>query len=154
MEFRIFTLVYDPRIGGFDDESVAQFMLNKQILEVTSGFFVQEGTPHWSLCMVYRTIKGKSKSKKEPMEELTRGFDPQQLLLLDRLKDWRREKADELGYPPFVIATNRQLAEIVLVPVLKKGDFDQVGKFGKKRIARYGSDIIQLIQTFLNHGPS
>jgi hypothetical protein len=39
--------------------------------------------------------------------------DEEQQLLFKRLRQWRKEKAEKEGVPVFIIATNRQLLQLV-----------------------------------------
>jgi len=61
-------------------------------------------------------------------------------LILKRLKEWRKEKVEKQGIPVFIVATNRQLMDVIRrVPVTLEALRDVHG-FGKKKIERYGKE--------------
>jgi len=140
MDFRIFTLPFDPISEGFSDEIVTQFCLNKKVYSVQSQFFVHEGRPFWSVAVQYETlVKG---------EEKVRDLDEAQQLLYNRLREWRKKQGEKEGMPVFIIATNQHLVSMVRLKVQSLEGFKQIKGFGQKRVQNYGKAIIGMVKAF------
>lgn len=140
MDFRIFTLPFDPISEGFSDEIVTQFCLNKKVYSVQSQFFVHEGRPFWSVAVQYETlVKG---------EEKVRDLDEAQQLLYNRLREWRKKQGEKEGMPVFIIATNQHLVSMVRLKVQSLEGFKQIKGFGQKRVQNYGKAIIGMVKVF------
>ena len=53
LQVKIFTMAFSPRLGGFDDEPLREFIADKRVHSVESWHFVHEGTPYWSAFVGY-----------------------------------------------------------------------------------------------------
>jgi len=69
-------------------------------------------------------------------------------VLYQRLREWRKAKAEAQGVPVYVIANNRQLLDLVRLPPRSVEALRQIRGFGKKRIARYGQELVALVAAF------
>lgn len=72
-------------------------------------------------------------------------FDPS-TPLIKTLKNWRTEKADEENVPAYVILHQSTLYELVTKLPLTLSKLKEVKGFGKKRIAKYGEEILAIIR--------
>jgi len=140
MELRIFTLPYDEVSEGFPDEIITQFCHNKKVHKIETHFFLQDGRPFWSVAIQYEIVlKG---------EDKVRALDDVQQHLYQRLREWRKEHAAQLGIPVYLIATNAQFLQMVKLKCRTLESLKQVKGFGKKRLNKYGRPIINLIKDF------
>ena len=46
MQIKIFTLGFDPQLGGFDDSAVQEFLKNKEVLSISEHFFIKSDVPY------------------------------------------------------------------------------------------------------------
>jgi superfamily II DNA helicase RecQ len=111
MFFRIMTIPFDAESGTFLYKEVERFMSDKKVISIRPSCFKTAGKIFWSAFIVYdKRLPDASRMKEEnSYAELT---DPQKALLA-AMKQWRNEKAAAEGFPPYLVATNRQLIEIV-----------------------------------------
>ncbi len=65
--------------------------------------------------------------------------------LLERLKDWRRERAATDGVPPYVIAHDAHLASIAARRPASRVDLARCDGVGPARLDRYGDEILSVI---------
>jgi len=141
MPVRILTVHYDPARGLFEDEVVAEFIQNKRIIEMTPQFFMLNGKPHWTLYINYEV----------DLPEVIKnadGLSHEEQLLLKRLTEWRKETADEINLPPFIIASNKQLVSIVKLKPQTNESLKMVHGFGSKKVQKYGKSITDIIRSF------
>jgi hypothetical protein len=74
-------------------------------------------------------------------------------VLLASVKSWRKAKADEEDLPVYMVLPQKTMYDLVgLMPVTLK-DLKQIKGFGKKKVSKYGDEIIAIIRNYLqvNH---
>jgi ATP-dependent DNA helicase RecQ len=70
---------------------------------------------------------------------------PDDLDLLQRLTDWRRERASRDAVPPYVIAHNSMLQAMVLERPATPSALAAIAAFGPNRAAKYGDEVLAVI---------
>ena len=78
------------------------------MLSQKDELFNLNGSPEWTVLLEYEPLVEPAPAKVKI--DLT----PEQLVLFEQLRKWRREKADEQGAPVFIISNNRILKEIAI----------------------------------------
>jgi superfamily II DNA helicase RecQ len=132
----------------FHDEELSRFLLNKRVVTLRPEFFQVNGRPYWSVFVEYETVLTASDDRTE-----SNNLDEPQRLLLQRLKEWRKEKAAAEGVPVYILATNSQLVELVKQTPQTLEALRQIHGFGRKKSEKYGTDIIGIIQAFYEKKP-
>jgi superfamily II DNA helicase RecQ len=146
MPVRIFTIPFNPDHENFSDEDLSRFLLNKQVKKLHPEFFQIHDKAFWTVFVEYETTI-------ESKQSNTEGLNDAEKLLMKRLKEWRKEKAEKEGIPVFIIATNKQFMDVIKrVPVSLEALRDIHG-FGKKKIERYGSELVKIVTAFYEKKP-
>ena len=140
--FKIITIPFDRSKAGFDEDVLNRFILNKRLKSHRVEFFQDCEDIYWSVFLEYDPVLEK------PSEKETEDLDAAQTLLLERLRAWRKERAEKDGVPVYVIATNKELSSIVKNGPSTIESLKTIKGFGKNKVSRYGQDIIDLIQAF------
>lgn len=150
MNIHIFTFSFDPATQKFPCEAWEAFVSRHQVLEVQAHFFTQAGQAYWTVWVSFL-------KKNEPLEEPDPLVQKRKDWLsslpradkdhLSRLYEYRRKKAKELGYPPYLVLTNKQVEEIIQKQVRSKKALLTIKGFGKKRAERYGEEILKILNT-------
>ncbi len=108
-------------LGAFDDEDVRNFLSDKEVLSVRDHFFVKDETPFLAAVITYNLLRPEpevsndqhaGKNRQKEREAWRAVLEEEDWPLFNTLRDWRNGQAKEEGIPPYVIATNRQLADI------------------------------------------
>ena len=141
MAIRMFAIPFDPHQEVFHDDDLQKFLLNKQVKSIHPEFFRQQDRAYWAIYLEYDAVLKDTTSG-------TDAFDEPQRLLFKRLREWRREKAEQQGFPVFLIATNRELCDLVTQAPRSVQALQQIRGFGKKKVERYGQEILELIRAF------
>lgn len=151
---RTFTLKYDLRLNGFDDEGVRRFLSDKELLEVRDYFFVRAEEPHLLLVVIYSDHDSHSNnsavSKNETVRKKTSSKDmdienPDDLRLYHSLREWRNNRAKDEGIPVYVIATNRMLADCAVKRPRSITALGEVAGLGENKLKAFGKDILAQI---------
>ena len=141
MPFEIITIPCDPLADTFHAEELNKFVLNKKIIHRETAFFVRNNVPHWTVFLEYETIIDPAGKEAGSLTEAGK-------LCYEKLRQWRRETADKEGVPPFVVARNSQLVEIITNEPVSIEALKQINGFGQKKCAKYGAAITDIIRTF------
>jgi superfamily II DNA helicase RecQ len=152
MLVRIFTLKFDPVVGGFDDSGLQNFVKDKEVLSIRDHFFTKDEVPYLVVLLTYnilrpeageRPVQERSKEDKEKWRELLEEAD---WPLFNTLRDWRNNLAREEGIPPYVICTNRQLAVIAHRRPANLHKLSAIEGMGKAKLERYGAALLQIVK--------
>ncbi|MFO1032389.1 MAG: HRDC domain-containing protein [Planctomycetota bacterium] len=92
-----------------------------------------------------REAAGDRHGQSTPVGELRADFTPEQQVLFDLVRRWRRQKAHQEGVPPYVVLTNRQLVELVVERPASKTAMGKIAGFGDKKLARHGEELLMLL---------
>ena len=67
--------------------------------------------------------------------------------LFNILRQWRNERAKNDKMPPYVLFTNKELAEIALKKPETLVSLSTVEGVGKAKIEKYGKDVLKIVKT-------
>ena len=143
--FRIITIPFDAEREVFADEILNSFCVNKRIIDYKVEFFVNEDKPYWSVFLEYEPVHHEDNSG-----DATKDMNTPERVLFNRLRDWRRERAEAEGVPVYIIATNRELRDMVKNAPQSLEALKNIKGYGRKKIERYGKDIVTIIKEFYN----
>ena len=143
MNIKIITVPFDAENEGFRDDVLTKFLINKKVRSLQPQFFQQNGRAYWTVLVEYDPVLTPAETK--PVQgELS---DAQQALF-QKLRAWRKEKADQGGMPVFILATNEQLSQIAIRQPVTMEALRQIQGFGKKKVDQHGQDLIGLVKSF------
>ena len=140
--FKIITIPFDRGKKSFDEETLTRFVINKRITSHRSEFFQDGDDTFWTVFLEYDPLLEKTGEKE------TLSLNEPQKLLCNRLKAWRKETAEMNGVPVFIIATNRELVDVVKQAPVSLEALKQIKGFGKGKIEKYGKEIISMVSAF------
>jgi len=63
------------------------------------------------------------------------------------LREWRAKRSREEGVPPYILFTNKQLAEIVKKRPDSLSELEKIDGVGSQKIEKYGSDVVKITAT-------
>jgi superfamily II DNA helicase RecQ len=88
------------------------------------------------------TIKPPETEKPTP-EPLT--LTPEREDIFNALKQWRNERANQDGLPPYMIAPNDSLMHLAAADIQTEADLIGIKGFGEKRAQKYGAEILEIL---------
>jgi len=132
-------LPFEKTIEGFDNEMITKFCLNKKVHSIKSSTLKIDGKYYVNVSIIYDEVLKDDEKMKSPLTE-------SQSLLVTKIKEWRKNKADQLGLPAFMIFNNNQLLQMVTGKYISLERLKQIKGFGKSRVEKYGKDIVTLIK--------
>lgn len=144
MLLKLITLALDTDSGCFPPDPLAD--LEGEVVSVYEHFFLHQGLPHILLLVHYRPYRepgaARSRSGESGLREELSEADRQ---VFDRLRAWRNARALTDNVPPYVILTNRHLAEISRRRPQSMVDLVKINGIGDAKSGRYGKDVLALV---------
>ncbi len=123
------------------EEELNKFCLNKTILSLKAELFQNGKGAYWSIFLEYEKVLEESGTDNSNLNA------PEQLLL-KRLREWWKQKAEESGVPVYVICTNKQAIDLIKKAPKTIEALKSIEGFGKKKIESFGKELVSLIRDF------
>jgi superfamily II DNA helicase RecQ len=154
MYIRIFTIQVDAETGQLDDRALHQFSLEHQILSIKSDFYQQGDLPEMNVLVTYRP---KIKRPSQQWIQTRQHMDPvpdtiakveltdAQKVVYERIRKWRNQKAEELGYRSMNVFYNNQLKELVQIMPKSTTELQKIEGIGKGRVEKYGDELLKVL---------
>jgi superfamily II DNA helicase RecQ len=138
---KIVTVPFDEMKKCFIDEGLDRFTANKIIKRCEPRFFSTTNGAYWSVFFEYEIPSG--------LENEENDFSEAEKLLYDRLRVWRKDKAEQKGFPVYVICNNSQLKTLVKLAPKTVEALKNIDGFGKRRLAITARRSFPLSELFL-----
>ena len=147
MKFKVFTLSLDPDTCAFDDDDAQAFLEGKDVLEIREHLLTYAGAPMWALMVVYRDRTEPSKRRRglARIDDIRAALPESTHGLFDALRSWRNTRSRLEGKPPYLVLTNRQLADVAIAAPRSLEALRAVAGVGDARVKSLGSDIMEVV---------
>ena len=89
-----------------------------------------------------RAARRAKRSGRDPLADI----GPEDRLLFEALRAWRKEVATAQGVPPYVVFHDRTLMEIALARPKSGAELGRVGGVGQGKLDRYGAAVLKLVR--------
>ena len=152
MLVKIFSMTFNSVVGGFDDEPLRDFIKDKEVISIRDHLFVRNEIPYLTLIVKYFPFRqevqpkpvadGKGVEKRD--ESWKEGLSEADMGLFNLLRDWRSQRCKKEGVPPYILLTNKQLADIVKQRPQTLTDLMKIDGVGKGKADKYGEDILAI----------
>lgn len=152
MRTKLLCVAFSRELGRFDDSELASFLANREITSFREHVVDVDGEP-FLLCVVTWHEESPAAAQPastttqpaRPMPQVLQGLTDEQRALYEMVRRWRAKKAHDEGAPPYVILTNRQLAEIVQARPNTRAGLGRIDGIGEKKLDRYADDLLALL---------
>jgi len=140
MPFRIITIPFDSSSQVFMEEGLNNFCVNKKLASYKAEFFTSNGSSYWTVFIEYDPLL-------EPAGEVS-DLKEADMVLYNKLRQWRREQAEAQGVPVFIISTNGILKQVAIRKPETVEELKNIRGIGKAKLEKYGQELIDLVKTF------
>jgi|SRR5699024_3337173 len=142
MKAQIFKIRLTEEYQQIDLENISTFLSKKKVKRMQSAF-VEAEPNYWSILTFYESKRSSPSTKYSvaSIEELS-ASDKE---IFNYLKAWRRDKAEQLNIPLFMICHNTELMSIAKARPKTAEELIQIKGFGEHKAAKFGEDIIVMI---------
>ena len=145
MPFKFFTIpVYDPQT--VTDESNA-FLSTRRVVTVERQFVADGANSLWSICVSYMDGEGRPEADKRAKKIDYREVLPAaEFAAFSKLRQLRKELAEQEGVQVYAVFTNDQLAKMVSQRVMSLADLKRIDGVGQARLEKYGEAFIRVLR--------
>ena len=154
MKLKVLTLRFLESASGFDDGPLQAFTADKEVIDFSEHFYMHEETPYLTLVLAYRlAVDDRSRrplSRPDPRRELA----DDERLAYDALRAWRAVRARAEGLPPYMIASNKQLAQMIKLKSASRTALMHIEGIGEAKAAKYADDILAILGKHLMQTPA
>ncbi len=157
MNVKLFQARLDENYIQADQEALNQF-LGSVTVKKTSTQYVPAEPDYWSVLVFYENGKATKENGKTPRritkEAVSHTSEPETLLTTDQLeivtalKQWRRDKANAVNQPDYLICQNAALEALARQKPRTLEELSHVKGFGESRISKFGEDVIAILNAF------
>ncbi|HJW28859.1 MAG TPA: HRDC domain-containing protein [Saprospiraceae bacterium] len=148
MQLKLFNLRLSPEQTPQDQDVINSFM-NTVTVKKSATQYVPGDPDYWSILVYYDESNGtatKSSSKTPEISEADLNED--QKHILTALKTWRKDKANDSQVAEFMILHNSTLCGLAQAKPRTMTDLNSIKGLGSQKIAKYGDDLIAILNAF------
>ena len=154
MKLKVFTFRFSESVDGFDDKPLQEFIADKEVIEFAEHFFIHENTPCLTIIISYRLLAAEEKRRLDRRQDPRNELDDREKEAYDALRAWRSVRAKQDGIPAYMIATNKQFAQMIKLGAMDRAALSRVAGIGEAKIANYGEEILEVISQMLVPEPA
>lgn len=148
-QFKLFTLSISKAVE--EEASLNLFLRQHRVLNVHREFVQDKHNSHWSLLVEYlaavdNSPQAASKETGKSRVDYKEVLSPEDFAVFVKLRDWRKQQAEESAVPVYTIFTNQQLAEMVTLRVTSKTRLRDIDGVGDARLGKYADVILPILQ--------
>lgn len=137
MQIKVFTI---PILDGERvNEEMNAFLRSKNVLQTESHLVTTENGTFWCFCINYLDEALLEKGKKVDYREL---LDEESFRRFVKMRQIRKQLADEEGIPAYVIFTDEEMAGLAKIEKLTLSNMKSVKGIGDKKVEKYGQYFI------------
>jgi len=152
--FGVCASVSVARLGEFLDDLIARGLLHQGDEE---EYFVLRVTQTGRECWQNRSgldleLPGQARSSSPSVKRVSTGDaeadfeDEEDGELFEKLREWRRERADEERVPPYCVFSDKTLREIARQKPADEDELGGINGIGGKKLEKYGADVIGVVR--------
>ncbi len=148
MQIRLFTIPLGN--AESDTEELNHFLRSHRVVDVGKQLVTAQATPCWTFCVTYmdgaaspeKTAPGKEGGKRERVDYRD-VLEEHVFARFAVMRKVRKEMADRLALPPYVILTDAEMAEGAKLDPLTPQGMAKVDGIGKGKMEKYGMEFIE-----------
>lgn len=140
MKLEIFNIRLNKENFQKDVKKINDFMDKVFVHKTKSKLIKTDKLNYWSIVVFYYISSDNKLSKNDLSED--------DKLVYEALAEWRRDVAVDIQRPAFFVCHNSELLEIAQQRPKDKSHLRKIKGWGNKKIAKYGEEILAILNGF------
>ena len=142
-----------PVQGGDEETSLNQFIHQHRVVKTEKRFIECGLESFWAYQIQYEGKAAQApsgqvkKGKKGAQIDYKDVLSEEDFILYVKLKEWRKQRANELDVELYAIFTNAQLAEIAEKKCQKLKDVKAIAGVGETRIENHSEALLEFVKS-------
>ena len=153
---KIVTLPFNERTEEFEQGKLERILGNVQIVKYQAELVKIEGKYYWTAFVEYEKAEKIDKNNFSPNGKETKDsnrnheeyLSEEEAELYKILKEWRAGESQMLGYPPYIVASNQLLVDIIKTNPKNVRELSQIRGMGKRKVRDYGEELLLILENF------
>jgi superfamily II DNA helicase RecQ len=142
------TLTFDSTVGGFNDSELRDFIKDKELISANDYLFVRNEVPYLTVVLRYLPSRVETDARMAPQgkrqEDWREQLSEPDMGLFNLLRDWRSTRCKKEGLPPYILFTNKQLAQIVKTRPQSLAELSKIDGVGQSKAEKYGTEVLEI----------
>jgi superfamily II DNA helicase RecQ len=151
MQFRTFTVPADDPAGA--EQELNRFLRAHRVLDTVVHLVPDGAHSRWCFCVKYleTPAAGPDGARREARVDYKQVLDAKTFAVFARLREVRKEFAQEDGVPAFAIFTDEQLAGMAKLEHLDAQTLKTIPGIGEGKVERYAARFLGALQRGTAH---
>lgn len=148
---RVISMTFDSALGGFNDSELREFLKDKEVISIEDHFFIKNEVPFLTMVVKYFPFRQETDpalvpqgKRDEAWREMITDAD---MGTFNLLREWRSKRSREEGVPPYIVFTNKQLAQLIKENPSTVSHLERVDGVGKSRVEKYGKEVLEILNS-------
>lgn len=150
MRCKILSVPLEPEEALDRERKLNDFLVATNVKRVFASLANHPEGPMWSVLFFYEDgaqVTQKTPASPDATVDPSTPLTGEQVKSIVALKKWRADQAALEGVPPYMVAQNKWLEEMVRMPVRTLDDLVKVRGLGERRAQKYGAKILEIVNT-------
>jgi len=151
MKIKTFKIRLSDEYQTQDEDQLNLFLETITTKKTSCQLVMDDKLNYWSILVFYEQKTNKEPRVVQP-EKVSFPIDTEltneEQKIFDAFKIWRQTKANELNLPAYMICSNSELTSLVKIRPESLEQLLKIKGFGDQKIAKFGDEIIALLNSF------
>ncbi|MCL2414959.1 MAG: HRDC domain-containing protein [Bacteroidales bacterium] len=143
MQIKLFFIGFADFEQG--NEEVNKFLRSKKIVSIESNFVSHDKYCGWAFIVQYLDVP-QNNTTSSPKEKIDykNVLDEATFEKFSKLREIRKQLAEQDAVPAYAVFTNEELAEIAKLEEMTEKNMLKIQGIGEKKVEKYGKKIIEI----------
>ena len=132
------------------ENALNAFLSNHAVISIERKWIDEGWNSFWSICVDYLVLgselpKDRLKNSNRSRIDYREVLSADEFSLFAKLRDWRKEVAQQESVPVYTVFTNEQLAQMILQRISNKDSLSKIEGVGASRSEKYADQILAIL---------
>ncbi|MDR2971003.1 MAG: HRDC domain-containing protein [Bacteroidales bacterium] len=129
------------------NEELNKFLRSKKVVTVDSNFISHEKYCGWAFTVQYlEGVQNNFTALPKEKIDYKNVLDESTFEIFSKLREIRKQLAEEDAVPAYAVFTNEELAEIAKLEELTEKNMLKIQGIGEKKVEKYGKKMIEIFR--------
>lgn len=146
MQLKVFNIRLTKEHLISDQEAINSF-LERVSVQKTCEELISGPPNYWSVLVFYEPEQHKEGRSSMMSETEIKNLTPEEQKMYESLKQWRRQKAEIMQLPSFVVCHNFELLMLVKAKPHTIEELAKIRGFGTQKVKLYGEELLMIMHS-------
>ncbi len=151
LQYKFFII---PTADSAEAESeLNRFLRSVRVITIHREFVANGQNTFWSMAVeyLYDSVRSETASSGKRKVDYKEVLSSEDFMLFSKLREWRKNTADQEGIAVYLILTNEQMAKIAEKRITTEAALREAAGVSDVRAKKYGEAVIKIVAGFLEN---